>query len=155
VFRGYLLQNLGDGIGIFWAVAIMSIYYGLIHMSNPNSTLLAGTIITIFGFLRIFPWLRTRQLWLGMGMHAGWNFFQGPIFGFGVSGYNTETLIKQSVIGPDWITGGSFGPEAGLAVLAALLIGLVGVYLWTGRREHTPWLSEIRRPLKSRTKPTS
>jgi membrane protease YdiL (CAAX protease family) len=144
LFRGYLLQNLRDGIGIVWAVAIMSIYYGIVHMSNPNSTWLAGVIISIFGFLRIFPWLRTGQLWLGMGMHAGWNFFQGPIFGFGVSGYSTETLIKQNVLGgPDWITGGSFGPEAGIVVLPALLLGLVAVYLWTVKREH----NLLRNPL--------
>lgn len=150
VFRGYLLQNLRDGIGIFWAVAIMSIYYGIVHMSNPNSTWLAGVIISIFGFLRIFPWLRTGQLWLGMGMHAGWNFLQGPIFGFGVSGYSTQILIRQKVLGPDWITGGSFGPEAGIVVLPALLVGLVAVYLWTAKREHTPWIQEIRRPPKLR-----
>ena len=143
VFRGYLLQNLLDGIGIPWAVSVMSVFYGIVHMTNPNSTWLAGVLITMFGFLRILPWLRTGQLWFGIGMHAGWNFFQGPISGFGVSGYSMATLFRLKVSGSDWITGGEFGLEAGVAVLPAILLGLVIVYAYTVNRRQTPWLREI------------
>lgn len=108
--RGYLLQNMRDGMGLFWAVLISCLLYGLLHMSNPNSTLLSGILIAFFGYLRIFGWLRTGQLWLSMGMHAGWNFFQGPLLGFTVSGMKTQSIIKQTVSREEWITGGSFGP---------------------------------------------
>jgi len=138
-FRGYLLQNMKDGMGLFWAVLISCILYGLLHMSNPNSTLLSGVLIAVFGFLRIFGWLRTGQLWLSMGMHAGWDFFQGPILGFTVSGMNTESLIKHTTSGPNWITGGSFGPEAGTVVLPVIIFGLILMYLWTSKRENIPW----------------
>jgi membrane protease YdiL (CAAX protease family) len=109
-FRGYLLQNMKDGMGMFWAILLSCLLYGLLHMSNPNSTILSGILIAIFGYLRIFGWLRSGQLWLSMGMHAGWDFLQGPIFGFPVSGMHTESLIKHTISGREWITGGSFGP---------------------------------------------
>nr|QNO53989.1 hypothetical protein OHMBFCMF_00008 [Methanosarcinales archaeon ANME-1 ERB6] len=139
-FRGYLLQNMSEGIGLVWAVTISCIFYGVIHMLNPNSTWLSGVLIALIGVLRIFGWLRSSQLWLSMGMHAGWNFFQGPIFGFQVSGLSTESLIKQTVIGPDWITGGSFGPEAGIVVVPVVLLALLVMFLWTSKRKNTPWI---------------
>ncbi len=138
-FRGYLLQNMRDGMGLFWAVLISCILYGLLHMSNPNSTVLSGLLIAGFGFLRIFGWLRTGQLWFSMGMHVGWNFFQGPLMGFPVSGMETESVITLTVTGPEWLTGGSFGPEAGLLILPVILVGLFFMYWWTVNRKHIPW----------------
>jgi len=139
VFRGYLLQNIKDGMGLFWAVLISCLLYGLLHMSNPNSTILSGFLIVVFGYLRIFGWLRSGQLWLSMGMHAGWDFFQGPTLGFAVSGINTESLFKPTISGPDWITGGPFGPEAGIVVIPALFLGFLMMYLWTKKRENISW----------------
>jgi membrane protease YdiL (CAAX protease family) len=146
-FRGYILQNLGEGIGIVWAVAMSCILYGLIHMSNPNSTLLSGVLIAVIGYLRIFGWLRTGQLWLSMGMHAGWNFFQGPIFGFGVSGFGSQSLIKHTLSGPQWITGGPFGPEAGVVVMPVVLLALIVMFLWTIKRVDTPWVRNTKKIL--------
>jgi hypothetical protein len=74
-----------------------------------------------------------------MGMHAGWNFFQGPIFGFSVSGLTTESLLHHSLTGKTWITGGEFGPEAGIAVVPVICLGLLAMYLWTSSRTNTPW----------------
>ncbi|MEJ2597809.1 MAG: type II CAAX endopeptidase family protein [Anaerolineales bacterium] len=138
-FRGYILQNLGEGIGLVWAIVISCILYGLMHMPNPNSTLLSGVLIAFLGFLRIFGWLRTGQLWLPIGMHAGWNFFQGPIFGFSVSGLESQSLVKHTISGPEWLTGGSFGPEAGLVVVPLVLLALTVMFLWTASRDDTPW----------------
>jgi membrane protease YdiL (CAAX protease family) len=143
-FRGYILQNLGEGIGLVWAVVVSCILYGFMHMSNPNSTWLSGTLIAVIGFLRILGWLRTGQLWLSMGMHAGWNFFQGPIFGFSVSGMTTGSLITHSLSGPDWVTGGPFGPEAGIVVVPVVLLALVMMFLYTVRRTDTPWIRQKR-----------
>ncbi len=145
VFRGYLLQNLRDGTGIVWATTIMCVFYGIVHMPNPNSTWLSGTLIALIGFVRIFGWLRSGQLWLSMGMHAGWNFFQGPVFGFQVSGTSIETLVTHSVTGPAWISGGSFGPEAGIVVVPVVALGLLAMFIWTAKRKCTPWTNEIRK----------
>ncbi|MBE0655854.1 MAG: CPBP family intramembrane metalloprotease [Bacteroidales bacterium] len=146
-FRGYLLQNLGEGIGLKWAIILSCILYGVLHMSNPNSTLLSGSMLVLFGFLRIFGWLRTGQLWLSIGMHAGWNFFQGPVFGFSVSGLKSHNLIEQTLIGPTWLTGGEFGPEGSIIVLPVVLLALAVMYFWTTKRKTTPW-SQLKKVIK-------
>lgn len=74
-----------------------------------------------------------------MGMHAGWDFFQGFVLGFAVSGMKTESLIKHTISGAGWITGGSFGPEAGILVIPFVILGLILMYVWTAKREKTPW----------------
>jgi membrane protease YdiL (CAAX protease family) len=133
--RGYLLQNLRDGVGLTYAIVISCISYGAMHMANPNSSWVSGVLVGAIGYLRIFGWLRTDQLWLSMGMHAGWNFFLGPVFGFSVSGHESASLFKHSLSGPSWATGGSFGPEAGLIVVPVIIVGLASMYFWTARRE--------------------
>jgi membrane protease YdiL (CAAX protease family) len=144
VFRGYLLQNLTEGIGIKWAVILSSIFFGLVHMLNPNASVLAGILITIITFLLVAGWLRTGQLWVPMGLHAGWNFFMGPIFGLPVSGRSAESLVDNVIVGPEWITGGEFGPEGGIIVLPVILIGFIVLFFWTKTRDRTPWTQEIR-----------
>ncbi len=140
IFRGYLLQNLAEGIGIRWAVVLSSIIFGVAHLPNTNSSVLSGIIITLITFLLVLGWLRTGQLWIPFGLHAGWNFFMGPIFGFPVSGMVEESLVNQITTGPEWITGGGFGPEGGLIVLPIVILGFISLLFWTKNRENTPWL---------------
>ena len=138
VFRGYLLQNLKEGIGIKWAVILSSLFFGVLHILNPNGTILSSILITLITFLLVFGWLRTGQLWIPIGIHAGWNFFMGPIFGFPVSGNIAESYVKHAITGPDWITGGDFGPEGGIIVLPVVLIGFIALFFWTKKRKNTP-----------------
>jgi uncharacterized protein len=69
----------------------------------------------------------TRSLWLAVGIHWGWNFVQGPVFGAAVSGGESEGLFKPVISGPEWATGGAFGPEGGL--LALVLCTAAGVVM--------------------------
>ncbi|MCW8849063.1 MAG: CPBP family intramembrane metalloprotease [Melioribacteraceae bacterium] len=125
VFRGYLLQNMADGLGIKTAIIISCLIYGLIHITNPNAGLLSSSIIVLFGFLRIYGYLATKMLWLSIGMHIGWNFFQGPIFGFAASGYKKATLIKNTITSnKEYLTGGEFGPEGSLLIIPILILAL-------------------------------
>lgn len=140
--RGYLLQNLREGIGLAGAVVVSCLVYGLVHMANPNATILSGVLIAALGYLRVLGWLRTGQLWLSMGMHAGWDFFQGPVVGMSVSGMATDGVMRTTVTGPDWLSGGAFGPEAGILTLAAFVVGGVCMHLWTRRCEGTPWTTQ-------------
>jgi hypothetical protein len=82
-----------------------------------------------------YGYTSTRQLWLPIGLHTGWNFFEGTVFGFPVSGMaDFPSLIHITVKGPILLTGGAFGPEAGLVILPALGLGALLVYLYTKRR---------------------
>jgi hypothetical protein len=132
LFRGYLLQNTSEGLNLFWGILLSSLVFSLGHLSNPNMGLMPVTGLFLAGLFLAFAYSRTRQLWLPIGLHIGWNFFESTVLGFPVSGLNLFRLIEQSISGPDWLTGGAFGPEAGLVLLPALALGTILVYYYTG-----------------------
>jgi membrane protease YdiL (CAAX protease family) len=133
--RGYHLQTVASGINLFWGVIISSSVFGLLHLGNPNATWVSAAGIFFAGVFLAYGFIRTRQLWLPIGLHIGWNFFEGPFFGFPVSGLETFPLIRTTINGPVLWTGGDFGPEAGLIVLPALILGAIFIYLYTYKRE--------------------
>lgn len=129
--RGYHLQTLASGLNLTWGVIISSSVFGLLHLGNPNATWASAVGIFFAGVFLAYGYIRTKQLWLPIGLHIGWNFFEGPVFGFPVSGLDTFRLLDITVSGPELITGGAFGPEAGLVVLPALALGATLIYLYT------------------------
>lgn len=131
--RGYQFQNLEEGLNTPLAVIISSTFFGVLHLSNPNSNWAAVLGITIAGLFFAYAYLRTRQLWLPIGLHIGWNFFEGPVFGFPVSGLETVRIALHQIDGPTLFTGGAFGPEAGLVLLPAIALGTLLVY-WHTRK---------------------
>lgn len=132
--RGYQLQNLEEGLNTFWAVLLSSMVFGAAHFLNPNASWFSAAGITLSGIFLAYAYLRTRQLWLPIGLHIGWNLFLGPVLGFPVSGLQNSRLIKVLVEGPVLFTGGDFGPEAGLVLLPALGLGACLVWLVTRER---------------------
>lgn len=131
LFRGYTLQNLIDGLGTRLGLLVSSILFALAHYGNPNLTWVAILGLLAAGYFMAFGYLRTRQLWLPIGLHIGWNFFEGPIFSFPVSGLESFRLLNVNVHGPEIFTGGAFGPEAGLIVVPALALGAVFIQLYS------------------------
>ncbi len=132
--RGYQLQNLADGINLVWGVVISSAVFGILHLGNPNATWISAVGIFFAGIFLAYGYTTTKELWLPIGLHIGWNFFEGVGFGFPVSGMDFFRLTRITVTGPELITGGAFGPEAGLIVLPALALGMALIY-WYGNRE--------------------
>jgi uncharacterized protein len=132
--RGYHLQTLASGTNLFWGVVISSSVFGLAHLGNPNATWVSAAGIFFAGVFLAYGYLRTRRLWLSIGLHIGWNFFEGVIFGFPVSGLDIYRLIQHQVQGPEIWTGGTFGPEAGLIVIPALGLGALLIYFYTRHR---------------------
>ncbi|MFZ5821625.1 MAG: CPBP family intramembrane glutamic endopeptidase [Chloroflexota bacterium] len=128
--RGYHLQTLASGLNLSWGVVISSAVFGLLHLGNPNATWLGAAGIFLAGLFLAYGYLATRQLWLSIGLHIGWNFFEGVGFGFPVSGLDIYRLARITVAGPELWTGGAFGPEAGLVVLPGLLLGAILVFLY-------------------------
>ena len=132
--RGYHLQTIASGTNLFWGVVISSSVFGLLHIFNPGATWVSTAGIFFAGIYLAYAYLRTRQLWLSIGLHMGWNFFEGVVFGFPVSGLNVYHLTRVVVHGPELWTGGIFGPEAGLIVLPSLILGGFLIYLYTRNR---------------------
>jgi hypothetical protein len=128
--RGYHLQTLASGLGLPLGVILSSLGFGLLHIGNPNATWAAPAGIFFAGLFLALAYLLTRQLWLSVGLHIGWNFFEGVVFGFPVSGLSTYPLVRITVSGPVLWTGGGFGPEAGLIVLPGLAFGAALIYLY-------------------------
>lgn len=132
--RGYHLQTIASGTSLLWGVVISSSVFGLLHLGNPNATWVSAAGIFFAGVYLAYGYIRTKQLWLPIGLHIGWNFFEGVVFGFPVSGLDVYALTRITVHGPDLWTGGAFGPEAGLIVLPALILGAFLIYLYTMKR---------------------
>jgi len=133
--RGYQLQNIASASNLFWGVMVSSIIFSVLHFANPHANWLSVIGITLAGIFLALGYIRTKQLWLSIGLHIGWNFFEGVVFGFPVSGSETYNLIIPSINGPELWTGGKFGPEAGLVLLPALLFGSVLILIYTKRRQ--------------------
>jgi membrane protease YdiL (CAAX protease family) len=131
MFRGYGLQTLSRAKLAWLGVLLTSVPFGLVHLSNPNvvpfvtfaNTALAGIWLAA-------AYLRTRSLWLPLGVHWAWNWALGWFFGLPISGINlvSNPLLQGEESGPKWLTGGSYGIEGGVACTIALII--VTVFLW-------------------------
>lgn len=133
VFRGVFLQNMMKGMGLLWAVIVSSILFGLVHAGNPDATILSTLMIVIITPQLIYAYLKTGQLWLPIGLHLGWNFFQASIFGFASSGQASPTLITQNPIGPDWLSGGAFGAEGSILVIPFTIASFYLIHWWVQR----------------------
>jgi uncharacterized protein len=122
-------------LNLFWAVIFSSLFFSVTHVTNPHFDIAALLGLFVSGVFLAYGYVRTRQLWLPIGLHIAWNLFESTIFGFSVSGLEgLPRLLSQTVSGPEIITGGAFGPEAGLVLLPALALGAGLVYLYTRHR---------------------
>ncbi len=141
LFRGYVFQRLFKGMGTWIALLLMGLWFAYAHWENPgmSGAVKAWATLNIFlaGLLLGLAYLKTRRLALPMGIHLGWNWAQGSLLGFGVSGtMDTRGWVKPIFEGrPEWLTGGAFGLEASLP--CALLCGLaiLGLAFWNPRQE--------------------
>ena len=134
LFRSFRL--LMRAFGVWPALIASSALFGAAHLGNPNATWLGAAAIAIeAGTMLAGFYLLTGRLWMSIGVHAAWNFMQGPVFGARVSGHPEigSLFVSAPVAGsPEWASGGIFGPEASLS---AIVVGLaVFVVTWLGAR---------------------
>jgi uncharacterized protein len=134
LYRGYYLQTLTSGRDLFWGLILSSTIFGIEHLSNPNATWVGAVGDGLLGVFFAYGYIRTKQLWLPIGLHIGWNLFDSTIFGFPVSGWSIYSLIHINLSGPEVWTGGGFGTEAGVIVLPAIALGIALIYFYTRRR---------------------
>lgn len=123
IFRGYPFQRLVESIGAPGAILILSVLFGAIHLGNPNSTWVGATNTALVGLPFSIAYLRTRMLWLPIGMHFAWNFVQGFVLGLPVSGLALPvSLLRAEVSDPVILTGGAYGPEGGLLTTGVIIL---------------------------------
>ncbi len=134
--RGFLLPILGARWGPLAGVIVSSLFFALLHLANPHISVLSLLNLALFGLFAALYTLYEGALWGIFAIHAVWNWAQGNLYGFSVSGLeivNSTIVFDLVEEGPDWLTGGLFGPEGGLVVTFVLLISTVLVIV-AGRR---------------------
>lgn len=144
-FRGYPLQTLTRA-GLMWlGVILTSVPFGFAHLWNPNvvpGVTFANTVIA--GFWLAAAYLKTRSLWFPLGVHWGWNWALGSIFGLPISGvrFFSNPILRGQDVGPAWLTGGNYGIEGGVACTIALLVFIL-LILRTSLVAPTPELLKL------------
>ncbi len=130
VFRGYILDNLLDTFNNKWiALAVSALLFASFHITNPGMNSLAFANLFLAGLLLGINYIHTRNLWFSFLFHFSWNFFQGPILGFNVSGLHLPSLLQLETSGDALITGSDFGLEGSMlntavSLTAVLLLAL-------------------------------
>ncbi|MTK03436.1 CPBP family intramembrane glutamic endopeptidase [Micromonospora sp. CP22] len=135
LFRGVLFRIVEERTGTWIALALTGVVFGAMHLVNPDASLWGATAIAIeAGFMLAACYAATRNLWVPIGLHFGWNFAAGGIFSVVVSGNGeSKGLLDASTSGPVALSGGAFGPEGSLyAVLAGVVLTVV--FLWLAKR---------------------
>ncbi len=132
LFRGYPLQTLTRARLAWLGILLTSVPFAFAHLGNPNvvpgftfvNTALAGIWLGV-------AYVRTRSLWLPLGLHWSWNWVQASLLGMPVSGIERlapAPLLRAMNLGPDWLTGGAYGIEGGAACTVALLVSIVVIW---------------------------
>lgn len=129
IFRGFLFRYIRDRFGLVIALVVSSVVFGFVHIFNDNATVMSCLSIAIeAGLLLGVAYHVSNTLWMPVGLHLAWNYIQGVVFGYPVSGNGSDySLFVSEVSGSDIITGGEFGPEASvftavLGVVASILL---------------------------------
>ncbi|HKA20602.1 MAG TPA: type II CAAX endopeptidase family protein [Blastocatellia bacterium] len=131
LFRGFPFQALVHNLGDARAITITAILFGLAHISNPSASIFSTINTVLAGAWLGLAYLRTRNLWLATGLHWSWNFAMVFVFGLPVSGFTTlgqMAWLRGTPGAPMWVSGGSYGPEAGLAATAGLILSTLAIY---------------------------
>ncbi len=135
-FRGALFRIVEEGFGTTSALITSAAVFGLLHALNPGATVISTTAIALeAGILLAAAYALTRNLWFPIGLHFGWNFTEGGIFGVSVSGGPTgKGIFSVALSGRTLLTGGNFGPEASVIAIAVCLAAGIVLLVLTARR---------------------
>ena len=136
IFRGILFRLIDDRWNTFAALFVSALIFGFGHLPNPGATIWSSFAIAVeAGLLLGAAYKFSGTLWLPIGIHWAWNYVEGNVLGFAVSGTPvTEKVFSPIITGPEWITGGVFGAEASVpAVVIGLL--LTAILLFNRKRD--------------------
>ena len=133
ISRGYLLTAIRDGVGAWTAAAVTSLLFGLAHLANPGVTVESFVNVTLAGLFLAGVRIVFDSLYAAWAAHAAWNWIMAVPFHAAVSGIDFDAPDYRTIShGPAWATGGTWGPEGGVAAAVSLIAGLF--YLYRARR---------------------
>lgn len=135
--RGYCMTVLKQTCNKWVVIIVSSLIFALMHSFNPSMSLLSYFNLFLFGVFTAYMFIKSGNIWLSIGYHITWNYFEGNVFGFQVSGLTTRGIYNVHNPVNNIINGGGFGPEGGIAVTFILFIGLI--YMW---RFYKPSISQ-------------
>ena len=127
--RGYVLNNLLTSFNKYTALIISSVIFSLMHAPNPNANVIGLFGVFVAGIFFGLSYIYTKSLWFPIGLHFSWNFFQGTIFGFNVSGKSTYSLIITKMNTRNIWNGGDFGFEGSLIAILFQLFAILIVFV--------------------------
>jgi len=139
VFRTFPLVVFAERYKIWVSIFLNGLLFGLIHISNPNFSVFAMINITLCGIVFALITLQKRNIWWSVGMHFGWNFCQGTLLGFKVSGIDAPGLIVSRPVGNATFSGGNFGIEGSVICTFILVLYLV----WLIRKQKVEPVEEV------------
>lgn len=153
IYRGIAYRLMEQLFGTWAALIGSGLLFGIMHMTNPGSSLWGGISVALAGGLLFgVIYALTRSLWVTIGYHTAWNVVQGPLLGVPVSGNDLSAFLQTTMNGPDWLTGGAFGAE-GSVITVVLMFGVTVALvvllvrrggdnivppLWSARRKPEP-----------------
>jgi len=140
VMRGMLISGLAMIIGGRRSAAMLvgAFLFGLTHGFFAGASSLSIISNSLGGIMYGVAFVLTGRIWLGVGLHFAWNFVQGPILGFILSGHFVHgALLYNDDLGPTWLTGGVYGPEGGIVGIGFRFVVIAAVLVWAGRRVRT------------------
>lgn len=136
LFRGVVFRIVEESLGSYAALGISAAIFGAVHLVSPNSTVaLAISLAVQAGLLLGVAYIWARNLWFPIAVHFAWNFAQSGLFGANTSGVAlSQTLVSAQIQGPDWLTGGEFGPEGSLQATIFCLLASAAL-LWLSHKK--------------------
>jgi len=136
IVRGIVFRLIEKRWGSYVALLVSALIFGVLHLANPNSSVIAALGLAIqAGLLLASAYIYSRSLWFPIAIHFAWNFTETGIFGANVSGNAvSRTLLTTKIDGPEWITGGSFGPEGSIQATLFCLVATVCLLLLSRRQ---------------------
>lgn len=128
VFRGYILNNLMESMNKWAALGVSAALFTISHGANPGISSVAVVNLLLAGLLLGINFIYTRNIWFAIFFHFSWNFVQGPVLGYEVSGVPLQGLLQPALQGPWWLTGGVFGMEGSFIVSCLFMGSLLLLY---------------------------
>jgi membrane protease YdiL (CAAX protease family) len=140
IFRAVIYRIAEQWLGMWWALAISAVLFGLIHLTNSGATIFSTIAVALqAGVILAAAYALTHRLWMALGLHMAWDFANDGVFGVGVAGQTGESikgLFQADLSGPDLLTGGALGVEASIIALVVVLLAGITI-LWKAHQVET------------------